>query len=82
MSVIARLDSQVDEVLFGSLNGKRRAEADMTTDAANERQAQPPNHDSGVAATRAPRAVATDETRDAHSSVTIDEPNDLPVWML
>lgn len=82
MSVIARLDSQVDEALFGSLNGKRRAASDTTTDATNERQAQPPKHDSAVAATRAPKTDASDETRETHSSAPNDEPDELPVWML
>jgi len=81
MSVIARLDSQVDEVLFGSLHAKRRAEVDEPIGTTNERQAQPVNHDSDVAI-RAPKADASVETRETRNSPSTGEPNDLPVWML
>lgn len=81
MSIIARLDSQVDEVLFGSLNAQRRAADEPTIDPTNERQAQTLDTDAD-AATRAPNAEASEESRAARSYTPVDAVDDLPVWML
>lgn len=68
MSVIGRLDGQVDEIIIKPISGRLR-----------EEEASPPPDDGGAPRPSAPPDRAAQTPHPCESSA---EPDELPVWLL